>query len=135
MFGARDEVNTANFKCQRCRQPLFLLLDETAPNQQSGTELVVLFCINCQAKEQRLVTQTMSEMAGSGHPITKLPFQANLPDNALLCGQEAPIGKLAPNGVCHGAVFQILERGNELLSRCTSCGKGDSVGMIHGAVQ
>jgi len=136
MFGSgSDSANTDAFKCRGCQQPLFVLMDETAAGNMTPTQTVVLGCCRCHATEKRTVTPTMSEDAGAGEPIHPLPFQ-QLPQNALLCGNTGvAIGKLAPKGTCHGAVFRVLERGNELLSRCTACGKGDSIGMINGAVQ
>jgi hypothetical protein len=131
MFGSTDSVDTAPFSCGSCRQPLFVLMDDTQnPNQP--TQVIGLGCCSCKSKEQRVVIPTMSEHAGSGQPIQALPFQ-QLPPNALLCGQNAAIGKLAPQGVCHGAVFRVYERGNELLSKCANCGAGDSIGMINAA--
>jgi len=132
MFG-RDNVDTATFLCANCRQPMFLLLDLGQPPHPASQALGIL-CIKCKTEERRVVTPTMSEDAGSGDPLQPLPFQ-QLPHNALLCGNtSASPGKLAPNGACHGAVFRVLERGNELLSRCAACGKGDSLGMINAAI-
>lgn len=132
MFG-RDNVDTATFLCSNCRQPLFLLCDE-GQGPHPATQKLTLLCIKCKRSEQRVVTPTMSEDAGSNQPIQQLPIQ-QLPPNALLCGNvSATPSKIAPDGVCHCAVFHVLERGNELLSRCASCGKGDSLGMINAAI-
>ena len=127
-FG-RENVNTAAFLCQNCRQPLFYLYDIT--QGQSATMALGMQCCNCGAQENRIITPTPNDMAGSGQPIQPL---GNLPENMLLCGNPSvPPNKLAPDGVCRGNRFRVMDRGNELLSRCEACGNGDSLGMIHGA--
>ena len=112
-FG-RENVNAAAFLCQSCRQPLFYLFDITPPNQNTPTMGLAMQCCNCQAQENRVITPTPNDMAGSGEPIQ-------------------PLGNLPQNMLCRGNRFRVMDRGNELLSRCEACGNGDSLGMIHGA--
>ena len=131
-FG-RDTVDTNELNCKGCNQPIFLLLDETPPGGDGFTIVVGLLCINraCGHKEQKLLTPAMNEGAGSGEAIYPLPG-VKIPDNALLCGNQ-PVAinpKTSPDGKCHGFLFRLYDKGNEILSRCTACGDGDTVGIL-----
>lgn len=135
MFGS-DTVNTDTFLCRSCRQPIFWLFDVSQAGGDGRTMSLAMKCANrsCGAQENRVVMPTMNEQADTGQPVTPLSGQ-QLPENMLLCGNPSvPISKHAPDGVCRGNVFRVLERGNELLSRCAVCGKGDSLGMINPAI-
>lgn len=134
MFHGTDSVDTQAINCPGCRQPLFVLLDETPATEGAQVQVLTLACCRCRGRQRVAVLPTMNEHAGSGTPVQPLPFQ-QLPPNALLCGEEAAVGKLSPQGVCHGAVFRIYDRGNELLSRCANCGHGESIGMMKGQGQ
>lgn len=135
MFG-RDTVDTGKFICPNCKQEVFRLYDVTPKGGDGRVMNLALKCANmqCQAQQDRVVMPTMNEMAGSGED---LPRVQGRPEHQLSCdapGKRQPVPQ-NPNGICLSEFFRVLERGNELRSRCAGCGKEDSLGMINAALR
>lgn len=134
MFG-RDTVDTGKFICPNCKQEVFRLYDVTPQGGDGRTMNLALKCANmqCQAQQDRVVMPTMNEMAGSGDNLPKVPGR---PDHQLSCDRGGlPQTAQTPQGFCLGEFFRVMERGNELRSRCAKCGKDDSLGMINAALR
>ena len=125
MFGNSDQVDVGTFVCPNCKRQIFFLYDAGG----NGVVMKIhLRCAGCSTVLERTVLPGLTER--DADPNLQGPAQAAA--NQLWCdatGTNAP-----PDGVCRGLQFRVLERGNELLSKCTRCGHGDTLGMINPAV-
>lgn len=127
MFGNNDSIDVGTFLCPKCRRQIFHLYDG------GGNGVVMrlqMRCAGCGGVMERAVLPGLSER--DGDPNLQGPPQAAA--NQLWCDATGLPANAAPDGVCRGLQFRVLERGNELLSRCTRCGNGDTLGMLNPAV-
>lgn len=125
MFHGGDQVETGTFVCPACRRQLFFLFDAGGNGVQMRLHMR---CVACQHPIERFVLPGLTESPSASE--AEGPPQAA--PNQLWCdtsGTTAP-----PDGVCRGLQFRVLERGNELFSKCAKCGRGDTLGMINPAV-
>lgn len=135
MFAGDHSVDTSKFLCPGCKGEVFRLYDVTPGGGDGRTMTLAMKCANmpCQQQQNRVVTPTMNEQAGSGEAMPTVPGR---PEHQLSCDRQGlPPSQTTPNGWCLGEFFRVLDRGNELLSRCTKCGKGDALGMINAALR
>lgn len=125
MFGSHDQVDVGTFVCPGCKRQLFFLYDAGGNGVQMRLRMQ---CVACQTTLDRLVLPGLTEGGGSAD----VPGPPQAAANQLWC--DAVGTSVPPDGVCRGLQFRVLERGNELLSRCARCGRGDTLGMINPAV-
>jgi len=127
MFDGQDRVDTGTFLCPACRGQLFELDDA---GTRGVLQVIQMTCAACRAPLQRPVLPSMREDAVD----SELPQPAAARATQLWCDARVPLSQASPRGVCWGLQFRVLERANELFSRCTRCGNGDSLGMLNPAV-
>jgi hypothetical protein len=134
MFGSSESVNTEVFKCGGCSGDTYRLFDNTPVGQQAAM-VVVFQCVNgaCRQHEQRSVIPSFTDPNVESPPMPVVPGR---PENQLGCerfGMQQRRSAQNPHGFCLAEFFRVLERGNELYSRCTTCGHGAPIGMINAA--
>jgi len=135
MFDGTESVNTEVFKCPRCQGEIYRLYDVTPVGAQAQMKLVFK-CANmqCQHEQLRTVMPGLNDMTDPGPP---LPIVPGRPENQLGCERIGVQARSRANthGHCLVEFFRVLERGNELYSRCAKCGHGSSLGMINAALE
>ena len=116
-----------------CPSELFWLYDLGGDPK---TQTFAMKCVQCQTNQSRRVVPAMNPDAQvDGGEIAFPRSWPKPPDpRQMLCGAAVrPHPKTAPLGQCLMARFKVLEKGNELYSRCGTCGHGDDLGTMGAA--
>jgi len=150
MFGGAEPVETEPQICRAgevvdpktnlvtkrgCPSDTFWLYDLGAGAQ--GTQTFAMKCTQCQGNTLRKVVPAMNPEAGADAGDIEFPRGWPQPPDQrqMLCGARVkPHPKTAPLGQCLMSRFRVFEKGNDLFSRCTTCGHGDELGTMGAAV-
>lgn len=129
MFHGVDGVDTGTFVCPQCHGQLFFLFDV------GGNGVLQKIQMRCVVDHVVLERAVLPALIEELNAVGELQGPPQAAQNQLWCDRVGlQRTQATPDGVCRGLQFRVLERGNELLSACARCGKGDSLGMINPAV-